>query len=60
MNKRLMRTWHRTDVSDDDPEYVGAFSLPFPDPACSGYQIVDVDWSKRGEVQVTYLIPDTL
>lgn len=56
---RLHRTWYPTDVTDEDPDYVGAFSDPFPDPRhrTDGAQIVHVDWSKPGEVQVTYLIP---
>lgn len=56
-NKRLHRTWYPTDVSGDDPEYVGAFSAELPDPAKRDAVIVDVDWSERGTVCVTYLIP---
>jgi len=58
--KRLMRVWYRTDSAPnvrDSPneEYVGTFSDPFP--GNPSWQIVDVDWSPPGEVQVTYLIP---
>jgi hypothetical protein len=57
--KRLMRAWYRTDAATNadpaDAEYVGTFSDPFnTNPT---WQIVDVDWSPPGEVQVTYLIP---
>jgi hypothetical protein len=59
-NAHLHRTSYPTDVSDQDPEYWGAFSVPFPDPRhrTDGAQIVGVDWSVRGEVTVTYLIPE--
>ncbi len=66
--KRLMRVWYRTDAdhavpeswggatnSPADPAYVGTRSNPFPENP--SWQIVDVDWSPPGEVQVTYLIP---
>jgi hypothetical protein len=55
--KRLMRVWYRTDMIQEpaDPDYVGTFSDPFPENVA--WQIVDVDWSPPGEVQVTYLIP---
>ena len=57
-DKHLMRTWYKTDVSDDDPEYVGNTSATIPARAFeSGYQIVAVDWSTHGEVEVTFLIP---
>lgn len=40
-----------------DPANVGTFSDPFPSPDNIGAgQIVAVDWSKRGEVEVTWLI----
>lgn len=52
---RLMRVWYRTDVDEEEPDYLGAFSRPFPAPDDSR-KIVDVDWSTRGEVQVTWLI----
>jgi hypothetical protein len=55
-NKRLMRTWYPTDVRDDDPEYVGTVSGPFPDPKRNGAEIIAVDWSERGQVCVTYLV----
>jgi hypothetical protein len=50
-----MRSWYPTDVSADDPEYVGSFSDPFP-AEDDTRRIVDVDWSTPGEVQVTWLI----
>lgn len=52
---RLMRTTYRTDVSDEDPDYWGAFSVEFPTPDADR-QIVGVDWSAKGEVTVTYLM----
>ena len=54
-NVRLMRTWYKTDVTEDDPTYKGSFSAPFP--AQMAAKIVHVDWSVRGEVEVTYVIP---
>lgn len=55
---QLMRTWYSTDVNDDEPEYIGTFSGIIPGRALEdGRQIVHVDWSKKGEVEVTYLIP---
>lgn len=56
-NKRLMRTRYPTDVNNEDPDYIGTFSAEFPDPARSTSTIVGVDWSERGFVWVTYLIP---
>jgi hypothetical protein len=55
MNKRLMRTWYPTDVDPDQPEYVGAFSDPFPDQGNQA-RIVAVDWSTPGEVEITWLV----
>lgn len=54
--KRLMRTWYKTDVEPGDEEYVGSFSGPIPDNVVG--KIVAVDWSKRGEVEVTYVVED--
>lgn len=53
--QRLMRAWYSTDVSDDDPDYAGAFSDNFPAES-PGRRIVHIDWSVRAEVQVTWLI----
>lgn len=53
--KRLMRSWYKTDVNPEDPEYGGAFSDPFPQNP--GWEIVGVDWSTAGWVEVTYLVP---
>lgn len=53
-HQRLMRITYNTDANDDDPDYWGAFSSPFPKR--DDLQIVGVDWSKHGEVTVTYLI----
>jgi hypothetical protein len=52
----LHRTWYRTDTKEAEPEYVGAFSGTIPGSALAEREIVDVDWSERGWVQVTYLI----
>jgi len=51
----LMRVTYRTDVTPADPDYVGSFSstVMVDDDA----QIVNVDWSKRGQVEVTFLMP---
>jgi len=55
VTRRLMRTWYGTDADDST---VGAFSNPLPDiPFRDGWQIVAVDWSRRGEVEVTWLLP---
>ncbi len=53
--QRLMRVWYRTDVSEEDSEYVGAFSDGFPAES-DRKRIVAVDWSQRGEVMVTWLV----
>lgn len=54
----LMRVAYRTDIIEDEPEYIGSQSTSIPARAIqNGRQIVDVDWSKRGEVEVTYLVP---
>jgi hypothetical protein len=53
-HQRLMRTWYATDVTADDPAYLGAFSAPFPAEEPTR-RIVDVDWSTPGEVMVTWL-----
>jgi hypothetical protein len=55
MNQRLMRTWYPTDTDASDPEYLGAFSGYFPAESESR-RVVAVDWSKPGEVMVTWLI----
>jgi hypothetical protein len=58
-NQQLMRTWYKTDRNvEEDPDYVGAFSTVFP-PVNNSRQIVNVDWSVPGEVEVTYLISAT-
>lgn len=53
--QRLLRSWYPTDVTDDDPEYVGALSCPFP-AEDAAHRIVAVDWSTPGEVMVTWLV----
>jgi len=54
----LMRTWYITDVDSAEPEYVGVFSSTIPDTfLADGAQVVSVDWSERGQVEVTYLLP---
>jgi len=50
-----MRTVYPTDAADDDPTYIGTFSDPFPAESASR-RIVAVDWSTKGQVQVTWLI----
>lgn len=52
--QKLMRVTYATDATNEDPEYRGSFSSAFPQ---TGDQIVDVDWSVRGEVTVSWLIP---
>lgn len=54
---RLHRVFIRTDYNPDDPEYLGALSAPFMDD--DNAEIVGVDWSVPGEVEVTYLEADT-
>lgn len=53
----LMRTIYRTDATVEEPEYVGSFSDTIPGSALQQGQIVNVDWSKRGWVEVTFLVP---
>lgn len=54
----LMRIAYRTDAAPDEPEYIGTFSDTIPASALrDGGQIVGVDWSERGSVEVTFLIP---
>ena len=57
MNYKLMRTRYTTDADEADPDYIGWFSSEFPDPKARDAQIVNVDWSERGFVWVTYLTP---
>lgn len=53
---RLMRMWVKTDRDlEQDPDYLGAFSGPFMVDDLD--QIVDVDWSVPGEVQITLAVP---
>jgi len=55
-----MRAWYRTDADDALPEYKGVFSEPIPTPDTGvnrGWQIVAVDWSERGIVEITWLVP---
>lgn len=56
--KKLHRMWFSTDYDAtdvDSPEYLGAVSETFL--VGEEQEIVDVDWSVPGEVQVTYLLP---
>ncbi|MFD2421639.1 hypothetical protein [Amycolatopsis pigmentata] len=56
MSWHLFRVSYRTDATDEDPDYQGSFSDTIPDSALrDGAQIVGVDWSQRGWVEVTYL-----
>lgn len=51
-----MRMWVKTDRDlEQDPDYLGAFSGPFMVDDLD--QIVDVDWSVPGEVQITLAVP---
>jgi hypothetical protein len=56
MSGHLHRAWYRTDATEEEPEYVGAFSGTIPDTALRGRTIVGVDWSKQGWVEVTFLL----
>lgn len=57
MAMRLMRVWYDTDARyHDNPEYLGAFSVPMGNEGPNG-RIVAVDWSQRGVVEVTWLVP---
>lgn len=58
-DKHLMRTIYRTDATEEEPDYYGAFSDTIPASAFRGGEkdIVHVDWSHRGWVEVTFLIP---
>jgi hypothetical protein len=56
-NWKLMRTWYQTDYDENEPEYVGSFSGVIPNiPLMNGSQIIHVDWSTPGQVEVTFLI----
>ncbi len=52
----LHRTWYRTDATSGEPQYPGAFSTEIPATALDNRQVVGVDWSRRGWVEVTFLI----
>jgi hypothetical protein len=52
-----MRAVYPTDASDDDLTYIGAFSDLFPSEEATR-RIVAVDWSTRGQVEVTWLISE--
>ena len=57
VDRHLMRTCYRTDVTDDEPGYAGMFSATIPASAFRDGHIVDVDWDReRGFVWVTFLI----
>lgn len=54
----LMRTWYRTDADPGEPDYAGAFSDTIPGRAMEGgTSVVNVDWSRKGWVEVTFLAP---
>lgn len=53
---KLRRMLFATDVDPDDEQYLGTVSEPFM--VGGGREIVDVDWSVPGEVQVTFLETD--
>lgn len=53
----LMRMEYQTDATVEEPGYRGSWSGTIPDSALRGdTQIVAVDWSIRGWVEVTYLV----
>lgn len=54
MSKYLMRTWYKTEAAEHEGE--GIFSASIPDAAFNNSTILDVNWSTRGEVQVTFLM----
>ena len=53
---KLHRAWYATDTDNSDPNYEGSFSVEIPDPKKSDREIVGVNWSKPGWVEVTYLL----
>lgn len=53
--KRLMRTTYTTDYDPNEPEVLGSFSANIPENA--DWQVVNIDWSQPGWVEVTFLIP---
>jgi hypothetical protein len=53
----LMRTVYRTDATVEEPEYIGSFSDTIPASALGQGRIVNIDWSIRGWVEVTFLVP---
>lgn len=52
----LLRSLYRTDATVEEPEYIGSFSDTIPGSALEQGTIVNVDWSIRGWVEVTFLI----
>lgn len=57
-DKHLMRVIYQTDATTTEPDYLGSFSGTIPASAfINGAEIVNVDWSHRGWVEVTYLSP---
>jgi hypothetical protein len=60
VSKHLVRVEYSTDYGSDpaDSEYPGNFSGTIPDrPFLAGWQVVGVDWSTPGVVEVTFLVP---
>lgn len=53
----LHRATYRTDATDDEPQYAGMESGTIPGRALREREIVGVDWSVRGQVTVTFLLP---
>lgn len=53
--QRLMRVVYATDATDEDLTYQGAFSEVFPAEEF-GRRILAVDWSVRGQVEITWLV----
>lgn len=53
--RHLMRTIYRTDATEEEPDYLGSFSDTIPASALDQGEVVNVDWSHRGWVEVTFL-----
>lgn len=51
----VWRSWHRTDMSTSVRDFHGVISEPFAPPT-DDQQVIAVDWSETGWVQVTWLI----
>lgn len=52
--QQVHRTWYKT-LATDDPDSPGDISATFP-AENAARRIIAVDWSKPGEVEITWLI----